>query len=100
MEPKEVTGVDVAFGGSVQKLMPSYEAIPDEFKRGNNYWCQWQSKWFYEGLDGVPKPKDGVDGKKAMRHLAAVQRSFEPKHEHKSAAVAYLASLWFEPPNA
>lgn len=32
---------------------------------------------------------------KAFRHLAACQGSFEPKHEHKQAAVAWLASLWF-----
>jgi hypothetical protein len=40
--------------------------------------------------------KEGVDGNLAFRHLSAIQRSFTPKHEHKEAAVAYLASLWFE----
>jgi hypothetical protein len=36
-----------------------------------------------------------VDGELAIRHLQVIQASFEPKHEHKEAAVAYLASLWF-----
>lgn len=96
--PQDVTNADVAFGDNVEKLMPRYAKIPKEFKDGNNYWCAWQSKWFYEGLKDYPTPKAGIDKKKALRHLATIQKSFEPKHEHKSAAVAYLASLWFETP--
>jgi len=38
---------------------------------------------------------EGVDGGLAIRHLQVIQASFEPKHEHKEAAVAYLASPWF-----
>jgi hypothetical protein len=97
-KPTEVSKLDMVFGGRMQELMPAYQQIPDEFKRGGNKWVEWQAKWFYSGLDSMPTPKDGIDGKKAMHHLAAIQNSFEPKHEHKSAAVAFLASLWFKRP--
>ena len=42
------------------------------------------------------KAKDGVDNKKAMAAISAILRSFDPKHEHKEAGVAYLFSEWFE----
>ena len=85
--------------GRVMELMPPWRDIPREFNSDRNEWTRWQRKWFFEGLDGTPEPKDGIDAKKAMRHLAAIQRSWMPKHEHKEAAVAYLASLWFRSPN-
>ena len=100
MEPKDVTDADVAFGGRVRDLMPAYKDIPDEFKRGASPWCQWQSDWFFKGLSALPTARSGIDGKRAMRHLATIQRSFEPAHEHKEAAVAYLASQWFESPDS
>ena len=79
--------------------MPPHKDIPREFNSDRNEWTLWQRKWFFEGLDVTPEPKDGIDAKKAMRHLATIQRSWMPKHEHKEAAVAYLASLWFRSPN-
>ena len=84
---------------NVSGLMPPHKDIPREFNSDRNEWTLWQRKWFFEGLDVTPEPKDGIDAKKAMRHLATIQRSWMPKHEHKEAAVAYLASLWFRSPN-
>jgi hypothetical protein len=84
----------------VMALMPPHKDIPREFNTDQNEWTRWQRKWFYEGLDGTPEPKAGIDADKAMRHLATIQRSWSPKHEHKEAAVAFLASLWFRSPNA
>jgi len=81
-------------------LMPPHKDIPREFNTDQNEWTRWQRKWFYEGLDGTPEPKAGIDADKAMRHLATIQRSWSPKHEHKEAAVAFLASLWFRSPNS
>lgn len=95
-QPLPVDDVRLAFPSGISHLMPRYADIPDEFKRMKNPWCEWQSKWFYGGLSSWPKMKPGIDQVKAKRHLAAIQRSFEPKHEHKEAAVAYLASLWME----
>lgn len=74
-------------------------AIPEEFKdrNTNNKWLEFQRTWFFKGIKSsglVPKP--GIDMNEALRHLQAIQSSYEPKHEHKEACVAYLASLWFE----
>ena len=90
VEPQEITDVLLAFPGRVQHLMHSGQVDP--------YWRDWQSRWFFEGLKEYPAPKPGIDLRKAMRHLTAIQRSFEPKHEDKQASVAYLAGLWFEKP--
>lgn len=97
--PIDVTDADRAFGGKAMEILPPYGSIPDEFKRGSNPWVKWQQQWFYSGLKAYPVPKDGIDLKKAMHNLACVQGSFAPKHEHKEAGVAYLASLWFSSPD-
>ena len=97
-QPQEVSELEIAFPASVKRLMPTWDEIPAEFKRQDNPWAEWQRRWFFKGLQGRPSPKQGIDGNKAMRHLSVIQRSFEPKHEHKEAAVAYLASLWFTNP--
>jgi hypothetical protein len=100
--PQVVDDVTLAFPANVvADLMPTREeceaalkAMPD---RGRG-WREFQRQWFFHGLD--PKTtvnlREGIDGKTAFRHLSAIQGSFEPKHEHKEAAVAYLASRWFE----
>jgi hypothetical protein len=100
VSPLAVSKLDIAFGGRMKELLPSYNEIPDEFKDNYHPWCHWQSKWFFSGLakQDIPETKAGIDKDAAMRHLAAIQGSFEPKHEHKEAGVAYLASLWFVAP--
>jgi len=97
--PQKVSDLDMAFPVDVYKLMPSYDDIPDDFKNDRNQWVKWQGKWFFEGLKSMPTAKDGIDGDTAIRHLSSIQGSFQPKHEHKQAAVAYLASLWFIQPS-
>lgn len=97
-KPKAVSDVDMVFGG-IAGLMPEYKDIPDEFKSTGSVWARWQASWFYQGLSEYPTPKDGIDLDQAMRHLKTIQGSFQPKHEHKAAAVAYLASKWFTSPN-
>jgi hypothetical protein len=97
MKPITVADVDIAFGGNIWKLMPAMAKIPSEFHHGSNKWNKFMSDWFYRGLKNLNvTPKKGIDEKAALRHLAAILKSWEPKHEHKEAAVAYLASLWFE----
>ena len=80
---------------NVSGLMPPHKDIPREFNSDRNEWTLWQRKWFFEGLDVTPEPKAGIDADKAMRHLATIQRSWMPKHEHKEAAVAWLMSRWY-----
>lgn len=95
----DVDDLSLAFGGDMKVLLPPYESIPDTFKRfqRNNKWIKFQSDWFFSGIRNLQiVPKQGIDKKKAMRHLSAIQSSWEPSAEHKEAGVAYLASLWFE----
>jgi len=94
VKPQVLTDLDM------DKLMVPMAEIPAEFKNFNRptKWNELQSTWFYSGL---PKgtdfiAKEGIDGAVALRHLRTIQGSFEPKHEHKEACVAYLMSLWFD----
>ncbi len=97
-KPIEVTQLDIAFGGKAMKILPSYSSIPEEFKKSDNKWNQWVSKWFFGGLnkDDWLKAKEGIEWKPAMLNIQACLSCFEPKHEHKIAGAAYLASQWFE----
>jgi hypothetical protein len=98
-KPQEIADAKVAFPANVSGLMPAYADIPREFKpSGSSPWADWQARWFFSGLESFPAAKDGIDQQAALRHLSAIQRSFAPKHEHKAAAVAYLASLWLVSP--
>jgi hypothetical protein len=105
MEIPELTAADVAFGGI--KHMPKYDTLPADFKRHNgNDYCKAVSSWFFSGAKASPNgltiegqtftAKPGVDATKALRAIKAVLGSFEPKHEHKEAACAFMLSEWFE----
>jgi uncharacterized protein YutD len=94
---QEVTDSDLMFGGNINKLMPKYGDIPDEFKSYYNKWSIIVGDWFFKGLNNVKFiPKDGVDTNRALNHINAILRSFEPAHEYKQAGCAYLLSEWFE----
>lgn len=91
-QPQEVDDVTLAFPADIKHLMPPYGSVKPERR-----WITFQQTWFFKGLTGATLiPKPGIDLKKALRHLAAIQNSFEPKHEHKEQAVAYLASRWLD----
>ncbi|MGG6309839.1 hypothetical protein [Paenibacillus macerans] len=97
--PKYVTEIELASGGDMKKLLPKYEEIPEEFKDMNNRtkWNKFISQWFYSGVENLEiERKEGVDPQMALWHIGAILASREPKHEHKMAGCAYLASLWFE----
>lgn len=100
-QPTPVDRVTLAFPADVEHLMPdrdtcedALEELPREERKG---WIDFQRKWFFDGLPADTKVdlKEGVDGQTAFEHLAAIQGSFQPKHEHKEAGVAFLASRWF-----
>lgn len=96
-KPQEVSQAELAFGGDMAKLLPLYTQIPDEFKRGGGKWNKLASTWFFRGIKNVVwTPKPGIDEGMALRHIKAILSSWEPKHEHKEAGVAYLLSLWFD----
>lgn len=99
--PKDVTYLDLAFGPSnLSDYLPTVGEIPKELNNWNHPWQEFISRWFFSGLpvEEFPTPKEGIDAKKAKAHVCCVLRSFEPKHEHKTAGCAYLMSLWFELP--
>lgn len=97
--PTPVTGLDLAFGGDIEKLMPAYRSLPESFQRERDPWSRLVHKWFFSGLDtSALKPKDGINKAEALKHCQAIMASFTPKHEHKIAGVAWLMSQWFEEP--
>jgi hypothetical protein len=100
-KPMPVDDVTLAFPANALDYMPPrevceahLEALPDQGQK----WIDFQRTWFFSGLAETTKLhlREGIDGEEAMRHLKVIQGSFAPKHEHKEAAVAYLASLWFD----
>ncbi|WP_348269717.1 hypothetical protein P8936_16340 [Edaphobacter paludis] len=96
----ELNGADAAFGPrNLFAIMPKMDDIPQEFQRRSTQWNKLVSAWFFCGLKSLElTPKEGVDKSAALRHVKAIMASFEPKHEHKEAACAYLLSQWFTDP--
>jgi hypothetical protein len=98
---QDVSDAELAFPAMVSHLMPAYDNIPDEFKRHDGtQWNELVSKWFYGGVKGLQfVRKPGVNDKtcrKALRQFRCILGSYEPKHEHKEAACAYLLSRFFD----
>lgn len=119
LRPQHIDDAPVFPAIVVGVLMPEYTEVPKAFRTRTSESAQWydfQAQWFSHGLSGVgvhPSESlveqvvtDAMTGEearaalqeeidRAFKHLGAVQGSFQPKHEHKMAAVAWLASLWF-----
>ena len=96
-KPMEIDDVTAAFPAQVKHLMPPMEEIPREFKDGHGKWNELFSAWFCTGLKSLKmQPKEGINEAQAMRHIRTIMGSYEPQHEHKEAACAYLLSLWFD----
>jgi hypothetical protein len=96
---KETTGLDTAFGPkNIRDFMPKEADIPKEFYEYNGTkWNKLFSDWFFTGLSSLElTPKEGVDKRKALAHIKTIMVSFEPQHEDKEAACAFLLSEWFE----
>lgn len=93
----KLTKLDLAFPANVIHMMPPYAEL-----RTANYPRKRElealvSRWFFSGMKNLKtKPREGVDVTKALAHLKCVLSSFEPSHEHKTAAVAFLINEWFE----
>src|SRR2546425_1095965 len=101
MKPQVISDDELTFPVHVKHLMPPYDEIPEEFRRGRTVQNAFFNKWFFSGADATGfTAKTGINATLAWRHLTAIASSYEPKHEHKEAAVAYLLSQWFEGPTA
>jgi hypothetical protein len=92
----EVSDAELAFGGrDLDKLMPPESEIPEDYP-DRLKWTRFFNRVFMQGAVGTRLlPREGVNPNKALRHLRAVMVSFDPKHEHKEAACAWLFSQWF-----
>lgn len=95
---KNISPALKAFPGDVTQLMPKWEEIPVQFRayKGNE-WVKFVTSWFFAGwpTDRVLYTREDVDPNEALVHLSTIMRSFQPKHEHKEAAVAWLMSRWY-----
>jgi hypothetical protein len=76
-------------------MIPPYRAILDYPRKRELE--DLVDRWFFRGLKNLKtKPRDGVNVDDALAHIEYVMRSWEPKHEHKTAGVAFLIDEWFE----
>lgn len=102
MKPIEVDDATLAFPAHVGHLMPpddepGYKDYRDNWHSGDSWGFKLFEDWFYVGLSKLALfPKPGVDKDNAIRHIRAIMRSFEPQHEDKTAACAFLFEHWFE----
>lgn len=100
-QPIEVSDLEVAFAADVSHLMPAYAEIKDWARTPEAQpFIAFQRTWFFQGLAGDTELhlKPDINYTKAIRHLRCIQGSFEPKHEHKEAGVAWLLHQWSEAP--
>ena len=89
--------LDLIFGKT--KGLPKYEGIPNNFKENynGNQWVALVNDLFFSGLKEIKLfPKEGVNKEEAFKHIVALLRSWEFKHEHKEAGCAYLFSQYFD----
>lgn len=95
--PTVIPDVLYAFPGHLERLLPPWDEIPDDFKNVRNPWLRFVSLWFRKGWPEEPKLYEhpNVPGEMAFRHAHTIMKSFEPSHEHKVAGVAWLLSRWF-----
>lgn len=96
--PHDVSDLVLAFPASVVgTLLPEDRLIPREFHDSRNAFHRLASGIIHGNPpEGDWETKPGIDGERMSRHIAACARSFEPKHEHKIAGIAYLLSLWLK----
>ena len=99
--PKVVSALDLGFGPKdLKEYLPAWEEIPQEFKDERvevKKWIQIVNDWFFSGMHNlVATPKVGIEKNIAIRHIKIILGSFEPSHEHKTAGVAWLLSMWFD----
>ena len=76
-------------------LIPEWQDLPEQFRDGNSGFEELASHACFNCVELKPEVvRVDVDLSAANRQLSAVSRSFEPAHQHKEAALAYLLSLW------
>lgn len=90
--PEEMASIsDAERAFSTERLLPAWEDIPEDFKRGNLY-TRVASALFYEQElpDCEIEMKEGFDPQTLWRAVGAHLGSFGPKHDHKIAGVGFM----------
>jgi hypothetical protein len=85
-------GADAAFGARLQDY-PPMSAVPD----GLGAYERVMSSLFFLGgqlADHGLTIKAGLDRAQVMTAIRSLMCSFDPKHEHKTAVVAWALSEW------
>lgn len=103
MNPTIVDKVDLAYPANVKHLMPTvgnepaYKGYRENWHHRTTWGFKLFNDLFYNGVEGLAlMPKDGVNPEHAMNHILCILRSFQPSHEDKTAACAFLLEHWFE----
>lgn len=97
LENPTVTDIEVAFGST--KYLPKMEDIPEEFFKRRNVYVQLFNDIFFKGVSELNyEPIEGFDRATINRLISSHAGSFDPKHEHKEAGVAYMMSLMMKNP--
>ena len=105
-QPAAVSESEVTAGGRLDVLLPAFETLPEEFRRERDPFSPLVHQWFFRGLNPEAlHARRGINAEDAWRHLRAIMASWDPgiarpQHVHKIVGVAYLMSLWFDPPQA
>jgi hypothetical protein len=92
-------GVSAVFGARMRDY-PPMATIPAEFRTYSGTFQDIVSALFFNGgslAEHGLKLKSGISHKHAMTAIHAYMSSFDPPHEHKTAAVAWALSEWTEP---
>lgn len=91
-------GISTVFGADISEY-PPMEMIPPEFKSWSGRYPNIVSSLFFKGgkfEDHGIRLKPNISKMLAMSAIRAWMCSFAPKHEHKTATVAWALSQWTE----
>lgn len=84
-----ITDAEMAF--STMRLLPSWDDIPEEFRRGNIYTQMADAIFFGRELPECEIEMNAGFAPEALnRAVRAHLKSWGPKHEHKIAGVGYM----------
>jgi hypothetical protein len=92
LTPEQISSItDLEWAFSTERLLPSWDDIPEDFKEGNLY-----TKLAEAIFHGGPMPEcridlnDGIEPEKLNRCIRAHLGCRFPRHEHKIAGVGYM----------
>lgn len=88
---ESISDIEMAF--SADRLLPAWDDIPPEFRKGNQYTKMAEAIMYGWPLpEGTIEIKDGFTPEMLNRAVTSHLQSYGPKHEHKIAGVGYMMS--------